>query len=36
MVIEKNSVVTIAYALSDLDGNILEKSESAVSYIHGG
>ena len=36
MAIEKNSVVTIAYALSDIDGNILEKSEPAVSYIHGG
>jgi FKBP-type peptidyl-prolyl cis-trans isomerase SlyD len=36
MIIEKNSVVTIAYALSDIDGNILEKSEPAVSYIHGG
>ena len=36
MRIEKDSVVTIAYVLTDVDGKVLEKSEPAVSYIHGG
>ncbi len=36
MQIGKNSVVTIKYRLSDTDGNVLEQSEQAVSYLHGG
>jgi FKBP-type peptidyl-prolyl cis-trans isomerase SlyD len=36
MLIAKDSVVTIAYVLSDIEGNVVEKSEPAVSYLHGG
>ena len=36
MPIERNSVVTITYQLTDRDGKVLEKSEPAVTYLHGG
>lgn len=36
MQIGKNSVVTIQYSLADTDGKVLEQSEQAVSYLHGG
>lgn len=36
MRIEKDTVVSISYELSDLAGEILGKSASPVSYLHGG
>ena len=36
MRIEKDMVVSISYELSDLEGEILEKSTFPVSYLHGG
>lgn len=36
MNIGKNTVVTLNYAVHDLDGNLLEKSEEPISYLHGG
>jgi FKBP-type peptidyl-prolyl cis-trans isomerase SlyD len=36
MPIERNSVVTITYQLTDQEGKVLEKSEPAVTYLHGG
>jgi FKBP-type peptidyl-prolyl cis-trans isomerase SlyD len=36
MQIGKNSVVTLNYRLSDTDGKVLEESQQAVSYLHGG
>jgi FKBP-type peptidyl-prolyl cis-trans isomerase SlyD len=36
MQIVKNSVVTITYSLSDSQGNLLEESKEAISYLHGG
>ena len=36
MQIGKNSVVTLNYSLSDTDGKVLEESQQAVSYLHGG
>jgi FKBP-type peptidyl-prolyl cis-trans isomerase SlyD len=36
MQICKNSVVSINFELRDRDGNLLEKSEQPVSYLHGG
>jgi FKBP-type peptidyl-prolyl cis-trans isomerase SlyD len=36
MLIAKDSVVTISYVLVDIEGNILEKSEPAMTYLHGG
>ena len=36
MAIAKDSVVTISYRLCDVDGNELEASNPAVSYLHGG
>jgi FKBP-type peptidyl-prolyl cis-trans isomerase SlyD len=36
MRIKKNSVVSINYELSDATGNILEKTEMPISYLHGG
>ena len=36
MQIGKNSVVTIQYSLSDTEGKVLEESQQAVSYLHGG
>jgi len=31
-----NTVVTIIYELKDADGNILEKSNDPIAYLHGG
>lgn len=36
MQVEKDTVVSISYQLTDVDGNILEKSDDPVSYLHGG
>jgi FKBP-type peptidyl-prolyl cis-trans isomerase SlyD len=34
--IEKDAVVTLDFELADADGNVLEKSDEPVGYIHGG
>ncbi len=36
MRIEKNTVVSINYELSDSTGRIMEKTNSPISYLHGG
>jgi len=36
MRIEKNTVVSLNYELSDSSGNILEKTDEPISYLHGG
>jgi FKBP-type peptidyl-prolyl cis-trans isomerase SlyD len=36
MRIKKNTVVSINYELSDLTGRIMEKTNSPISYLHGG
>lgn len=36
MRIEKNTVVSINYQLSDSSGRIMEKTNSPISYLHGG
>ena len=36
MQIAKDTVVTLSYTLSDSDGNVLEKSEEPLTYLHGG
>lgn len=36
MRIEKNTVVSLNYELSDSTGNILEKTDTPISYLHGG
>jgi FKBP-type peptidyl-prolyl cis-trans isomerase SlyD len=36
MRIEKNTVVSLNYELSDDTGKILEKTDSPISYLHGG
>lgn len=36
MLIEKDSVVSIAYQLLDASGEVLEKSDQPISYLHGG
>jgi len=36
MRIEKNTVVSLDYELSDADGAILEKTDTPISYLHGG
>ncbi|SFP75450.1 FKBP-type peptidyl prolyl cis-trans isomerase /Apo-metallochaperone SlyD [Nitrosomonas cryotolerans] len=36
MSIEKNDVVSISYELSDASGNIVEKPDTPISYLHGG
>ncbi|MCC8996601.1 MAG: peptidylprolyl isomerase [Nitrosomonas sp.] len=36
MRVEKNTIVSLNYELSDTEGNILEKTETPISYLHGG
>ena len=36
MRIEKNTVVSLNYELSDASGKILEKTDTPISYLHGG
>jgi FKBP-type peptidyl-prolyl cis-trans isomerase SlyD len=36
MQVKMNTVVTIIYELKDADGNILEKSNDPIAYLHGG
>ena len=36
MQVAMNTVVSMTYELRDSDGNILEKSDQPVSYLHGG
>ncbi|MCB1936013.1 MAG: peptidylprolyl isomerase [Nitrosomonas sp.] len=36
MLIEKNTVVSLNYELSDTEGNIIEKTDEPISYLHGG
>ena len=36
MQVGKNTVVAINYELSDVDGNVIEKTEEPIEYLHGG
>lgn len=36
MKIEKNTVVSLEFVLCETDGTVLEKSEEAIEYLHGG
>ena len=36
MRIEKNTVVSLDYELSDMEGKIMEKPDTPISYLHGG
>jgi FKBP-type peptidyl-prolyl cis-trans isomerase SlyD len=36
MQIEKNTVVSLNYELSDTDGKTIEKTDSPIDYLHGG
>lgn len=36
MQVAKNTVVAINYELSDVDGNVIEKTEEPIEYLHGG
>jgi FKBP-type peptidyl-prolyl cis-trans isomerase SlyD len=36
MNIEKDTVVSIAYELFDMDGQLIEKTSEPVAYLHGG
>ena len=36
MKIEKNTVVSLDFQLSELDGTVLEKSSEPIGYLHGG
>ena len=36
MRIEKDTVVSLSYELSDLTGQVMEKPDSPISYLHGG
>ena len=36
MHVQKNTVVSITYELTDASGKILEKADTPVSYLHGG
>jgi len=36
MRVEKNTVVSLNYELSDASGEILEKTDTPISYLHGG
>jgi FKBP-type peptidyl-prolyl cis-trans isomerase SlyD len=36
MQIEKNTVVSLNYELSDTDGKTIEKTDSPIEYLHGG
>ena len=36
MRIEKDSVVSLNYKLSDLAGKIMEEPDAPISYLHGG
>jgi FKBP-type peptidyl-prolyl cis-trans isomerase SlyD len=34
--VEKNTVVSLNYELSDADGQVIEKTDSPIEYLHGG
>lgn len=36
MQIAKDTVVTLQYELSDADGNLIEKADTPIDYLHGG
>ena len=36
MEVKMNTVVTISYELTDVNGNVLEKSKEPIAYLHGG
>ena len=36
MQVTKNTVVSINYELSDVDGNLIEKTDEPIEYLHGG
>ena len=36
MKIAKNTVVSVAYKLSDAQGNLIEESDEPMVYLHGG
>jgi FKBP-type peptidyl-prolyl cis-trans isomerase SlyD len=36
MQIAKNTVVTLTFELLDADGNMIEKAEAPIAYLHGG
>lgn len=36
MQIEKDTVVSISYELFDIDGNLIERTDEPIEYLHGG
>lgn len=36
MQVAKNTVVSLQYELSDTDGNLIEKTDAPIEYLHGG
>ena len=36
MQVAKNTVVSLQYELSDTDGNVIERTDEAIEYLHGG
>jgi FKBP-type peptidyl-prolyl cis-trans isomerase SlyD len=36
MKISRNAVVTLRYHVSDIDGNVLDKGDNPLTYLHGG
>lgn len=36
MQVAKNTVVSLQYELSDADGNLIERTDEAIEYLHGG
>ena len=36
MQVEKNTVVSLNYELSDADGQLIEKTDTPIEYLHGG
>ena len=36
MQVGKNTVVALTYELSDTDGNVVEKTDGPIEYLHGG
>lgn len=36
MQVEKNTVVSLDYELSDADGQLIEKTDTPIEYLHGG
>ncbi len=36
MIVEKNTVVTLAYSVTDPDNDVLDSGEAPITYLHGG